>query len=150
MNRLIILFTLSGSLFLISCSNTPKAESEVTEQSLDLPDDFLDFLDEFHSDVDFQKAHIQWPLQGLPTLMNGSDTTLVEDAYRWTKEDWIMHQDFNENNDEFEQQYSMFGDDMIIEHILHINGTMGMERRFSKRDDTWNLIYYAGMNLIKK
>ncbi len=135
---------------MISCSTSPKVESDDSVQSVVLPDDFLYFLDDFHSDVDFQKAHIQWPLQGLPTLMNSSDTTLVKDSYRWTKDNWIMHQDFDVTNEEFEQQYSMFGDDMVIEQILHINGSMGMERRFSKRDDTWNLIYYAGMNLIKK
>lgn len=147
MNRIIALIILAFSLFLFSCTSGQKSNTAEMEQSLILPDDFLDFLDEFHGDIDFQKAHIQWPLEGIPTMM---DSSYVEGTYRWSEEQWIMHHDFDESNEEFEPVYTMFGDDVVIEHILHINGSMGMERRFSKQDDSWKLIYYAGMNLIRK
>jgi len=150
MSRVIILFLISGILISSACNNTPDTSSEAEMTSIDLPNDFVDFLDSFHSSSDFQKSHIQWPLQGLPPMMDDSDTTLNLTTFRWTPDDWVMHVGFSEDNEEYEQSYSMFGDDMIVEQILHINGSMGMERRFAKRDDTWNLIYYAGMNLIKK
>ena len=149
MTRLIISLIIS-SLTLTSCSNNPKSEVNNSHQSVVLPDSFSDFLDEFHSDEAFQKAHIQWPLQGLPTLMNDGDSISVDGSFRWTEEEWVMHHEFDENNEEFEQTYTMVGDDIIIEQILHINGTMGMERRFSRQDDSWMLIYYAGMNLIRQ
>ena len=147
MNRLIAIFIITGSLFLFSCANSPKPDTTQTKRSVTLPDDFWDFLDEFHGDIEFQKAHIQWPLEGLPSMM---DSSYVEETYRWSEQDWIMHHDFDETNEEFELAYTMFGDDVVIEQILHINGTMGMERRFSKQDDSWKLIYYAGMNFIRK
>ena len=150
MNRLIILFLASSALFLGSCSNGSKSEASTSNQSEVLPDDFWDFLDEFHTDVEFQKAHIQWPLQGIPTLMDSRDSTLVTETYRWIADEWIMHHDFDESNEEFELNYSMVGDAIIIEQIIHINGSMGMERRFAKQEDSWMLIYYAGMNLIRQ
>ncbi len=147
MNPLLRLIFIIGALFIFSCTSKPKPSSRVAQHSVVLPGDFLDFLDEFHTDIDFQKSHIIWPLQGLPTMM---DSSYVEGSYRWTQKDWVMHQEFDDLNDEFEQTYSMFSDDMVIEHILHINGSMGMERRFSRSTDSWNLIYYAGMNVIRK
>jgi len=150
MTRLIISLIFSGSLILGSCTNSPKSNPNNTHYAIDVPDDFIYFLDEFHSDTVFQKAHIQWPLQGLPTWMNGNDTTIVDDSFRWTEDNWVMHRDFDQDNEEFEQKFSTVGDDIVIEQILHINGSMGMERRFSRRDDSWVLIYYAGMNLIRQ
>ena len=35
---------------------------------------------------------------------------------------------------------------MVVEYIVHKNGKFGMERRFAKFGDEWNLIYYAGLN----
>lgn len=150
MNRLIILTILLSTFFLSSCSNNPNSDTSDRVQSVVLPDDFIEFLEAFHADLDFQKSHIQWPLQGIPSMMDSRDTTLETSTFRWQQDNWVMHHDFLEDNDEFEQTYSVFSEDMIIEQILHINGSIGMERRFAKRDDSWNLIYYAGMNVIKQ
>lgn len=112
-----------------------------------LPDDFLDFLDQFHTDEDYQMAHIRWPLQGVPTMIEDSIDVAT---FRWTKDDWVMHKGFDTDNAEFEQSFKPFGDDMIIEQIIHINGKTGMERRFARSEDGWNLIYYAAMNFLKQ
>ena len=93
MIRPIILLLISGSLILFSCTSSPKSETRTDLQSDSLPNDFLDFLDEFHSDLDFQKAHIQWPLEGLPPMM---DSSYVEGSFRWTADNWVMHHDFDE------------------------------------------------------
>ena len=59
-----------------------------------------------------------------------------------------MHKGF-EDNEEFEQSFTLFTEDMITEKITHISGKIEMERRFAKMDDEWRLIYYAAMNFIK-
>ena len=146
MNRTIIFFFLAGSILLSSCANEQKTTTAETSQSVVLPDGFLDFLDEFHSDINYQKAHIQWPLEGVPSMI---DSSYVKGEFRWSQDDWVMHNDFDEDNEEFEQKFTLFGENMIIEHITHINGSIGMERRFSREEDSWKLIYYAGINFIE-
>lgn len=135
-------------LAMISCNTTPKAETEsVPDLEVVLPDDFVDFLDEFHSDKTFQLAHIRFPLQGAPSMIVDSiDTT----TFRWQADEWVMHKGFDLNNEEFVQTFKVFGDNMIAEHIIHINGQTGMERRFAKSEDSWDLIYYAAMNFLKQ
>jgi len=136
---------------LLSCNNSSKADSSGTDEipeSAELPVDFLNFLDEFHGDEEFQLAHIRFPLQGLPSMMDESSSDMGQ--YRWTKDDWVMHKGFDQDNEEFEQSFKLYGEDMVVEHIVHINGQTGMERRFSKSEDSWDLIYYAAMNFIKQ
>jgi len=134
---------------LASCGNAPKTETTTSTnfEEMVLPHDFVDFLDEFHGSEEFQMNHIRFPMQGLPSMMADSVDT---ETFRWTVENWVIHQGFDLDNEEFEQTFKLFGDDMIVEHIIHINGQTGMERRFSRSGESWDLIYYAAMNFIKK
>lgn len=133
----------------ISCNSTPKTDTDTTVEdvSVDVPYDFIQFLDEFHTDEDFQLAHIRFPLQGAPSMIVDSIDTAT---FRWEADNWVMHKGFDPDNEEFVQTFKMFGDNMIAEHIIHINGKTGMERRFAKSGDSYDLIYYAAMNFIKQ
>lgn len=132
-----------------SCGSNPNAQSDETTPAVEvvLPDDFVDFLDEFHTNEEFQLAHIRFPLQGAPSMIVDS----IDVAnFRWTSDEWVMHKGFDPENEEFVQSFKLFGDNMISEHIIHINGQTGMERRFAKSDDGWDLIYYAAMNFLRQ
>ncbi|MBT8219238.1 MAG: DUF4348 domain-containing protein [Bacteroidia bacterium] len=125
-----------------------KSRNEAPEQSQTLiPEDFLDFYVKFHEDSLFQLNHIRFPLQGAPSMM---DTLIDLNAFRWTKQDWIIHQPFDESNEEFERSLEVLTEDMIVEKITHINRSVGMERRFAKSEDGWHLIYYIGMNFLNE
>lgn len=128
----------------IGCKNDKQKEAK--DITVDLPLDFEDFWDRFHQDSLYQIEHINFPLQGIPTMM---DSVYDATGYLWKKEEWVMHKNF-ESNEEFDQSFALFTEDMITERITHINGRMGMERRFAKIDDEWQLIYYAAMNFIEQ
>lgn len=130
---------LSTSLFAWGCSR-------VDEQPA--VDDFNAFYERFHSDPDYQMAHISFPLEGLPS--NADAETIAAGDFRWEAEDWQLHQPFNAENTEFERAFISFGDDLVIEKITHKNGQFGTVRRFAKLGGEWYLIYYAGLNRMEQ
>lgn len=108
--------------------------------------DFDAFYSKFHRDSLFQIEHITFPLEGLPA--NADSAALNDDNFRWQKEDWQMHKPFDSKNGEFEVEFSSFGEDLIIEKVIHKSGTYGMLRRFARISGEWHLIYYAGFNRV--
>lgn len=132
-------------LLFIIASCKPQLQ-EANDTNVDLPMDFQIFLEQFHSDSLYQINHINFPLQGIPTMM---DSLYDASGYHWAKGDWVMHKGFDAN-EEFEQSFTLFTENMITEKITHISGKIEMERRFAKLDDEWHLIYYAAMNFIKQ
>lgn len=130
------LMLITGALIL-SCSR-PDEQPDVN--------DFETFYDRFHSNPDYQMAHISFPLEGLPS--NADAETIASGDFRWEAEDWQLHQPFDPANGEFKRELISFGNDMVIEKITHKNGQFGTVRRFAKLGGEWYLIYYAGLNRI--
>lgn len=108
--------------------------------------DFEAFYTKFHQDSLYQIEHITFPLEGLPA--NADSAALNNDNFRWQKEDWEMHKPFDSKNGEFEIQFTSFGEDLIIEKVMHKSGRYGMLRRFARISGEWHLIYYAGFNRV--
>jgi hypothetical protein len=131
-----------GFFFLLgvlgSCSSAKQEEQE--------EDNFLEFYQNFHEDSSYQLAHILFPLQG-----QSSQPEDQTPDFRWQKEDWQIHQLFDEDQSGFHSEFTRIGDNLIIENIIHQQGTYGMERRFSKLDgQEWFLIYYADLHPIAR
>ena len=110
--------------------------------------DFDAFYIKFHQDSLFQMEHITFPLEGLPA--NADSTALSDNDFRWQKEDWQMHKPFDSKNGEYEINFSSFGEDLIIEKVMHKSGNYGMLRRFARISGEWHLIYYAGFNRVNR
>ncbi len=125
--------------------NTNPVTQEEPSTSLSGIPDFDKFYYRFHADSAFQLAHVSFPLEGMPS--HYGDKEIDIETYRWQKEDWTHHNLITSK--EFESSFQVLDETLITEFIIHEKGTMGMKRRFSKSDDGWFLIYYAGMNPIK-
>lgn len=137
---LLLLLIVSG----ISCKNTPPTTTNPAEE---LPKDFVEFYKKFLQDSSYQMSHIQFPLAGVPSQAN-QQTEDVE-HFRWQKEDWKLHRDFDPETTGFNKKFVLLSDELIIEYIIHKSHKFGLERRFSKLDDDWSLIYYSDINNIK-
>lgn len=111
----------------------------------DLPADFVVFYEKFHADSIYQIDHIRFPLEGMPTV---SDNAVPTD-FHWDMNDWVMHKPFTESN-EFNRELTMVDSTIVIEKIRLKNNEYGMERRFAKFGNEWQLIYYAAMNKLVK
>ena len=59
-----------------------------------------------------------------------------------------MHRPIEDAGTQFARSMKKVSDDIVIENITVGGGQYGMQRRFSKFDDGWYLIYYAGMNRL--
>ncbi len=132
-------------LFLTSCKNDKKL-SEKDAQGLS--EDFVTFYNRFHNDKAYQLAHIQFPLEGLPSG-NLSDSVKNVSDFRWTSDKWVM-QSLAQFNDslyirEFEQPMPI----MVNEIIIEKKSKYGIMRRFLKRDNEWMLIFYSDMNRLE-
>ena len=129
-------------------ADDPGVEGNYVEEQEDesMPPDFLAFYQRFHSDSVYQMEHIVFPLQGLPSMAD--DATLSANNYRWQKEDWVLHQPFENAEGEFSRRFTKINDEMVIENIELVGGGYGMQRRWSKSGEDWYLIYYAGMNQL--
>ncbi|MFN7116206.1 MAG: hypothetical protein ACK4TA_05365 [Saprospiraceae bacterium] len=126
------------ALAVAACSGDPKPAA----------DDFKTFYERFHQDAEYQLAHITFPLEGLPS---DADADLLESGnFYWQEEEWELHRPFDVEHSAFKQEFIRFGDDLVVEKIIHQSGEYGSIRRFAKMGDEWYLIYYAGMNRIKE
>lgn len=145
--RLLPLFLLFASCF-PACKNQPKEAEQVTQASVQIPQDFLDFYEKFHRDSLYQVAHITWPLQG-DTDEQVDSTHFRKKNTAWQQAEWRMQKlDFNRDDYVFDRQ--MLGDILVIERIRPKTANYGIERRFAKQPDgEWALIYYSDLQEIK-
>ncbi len=129
----------------ISCQ--PKPEKNPTpKENGTLPDSFVEFYIQFHTDSVFQLEHIVFPLEGIPQIDSTSTEESLEN-FKWSKEDWVIHKNITETESYFKKEYSEFAG-MINERIYHQNNQFEMIRRFAKIQDEWHLIYYAALNQV--
>ena len=128
-----------------STENTATAESDARAKAYQ---EFADFYENFHQDSVFQMDHILFPLPGLP---READSSLISSGlFRWTPQTWIVQHpiDFQQSN--FQQELIPVSKDLIIEKLVQPEYNLQIERRFSRLEDGWYLIYYAGLNNIPK
>lgn len=141
------LLIIAGLTFLFISLFACQQNSTTTEQSVDKNlSEFEAFYDRFHLDSAYQMAHINFPLEGLPAQADSAE--LVDNNWRWQKEDWTMHKPFNRYDNNFKREFLPVGSTMIVEKITDGKTGFSMTRRFAKLDDEWYLIYYAGMNML--
>ncbi len=142
--KYLILLILSGS-FLWSCGQESSGPPDAgATRQVELPDDFKAFYQKFHSDSIYQMEHIVFPLEGLPD--KADSTTLASGNFKWNREDWRMQRAVDFDLSDYTRKIVPVNEVMVVEYIVHKNGQFGMERRFAKFGDEWNLIYYAGLN----
>jgi len=145
-NIFFLLFLIPVIAF-ISCNNDSKSkvqdENKIkADTSLnELPKDFTEFYTRFHSDSVFQMAHITFPLEGAIRAPEEETDSMI--PYRWRKDKWQLHHEFDSYNNIFTRRFYLFSDNLIIEKITGVNDLFKMERRFGKLHDGWNLIYYS-------
>ena len=132
---LLITFLLIG----VGCSDQQgKSEIDMPES---LPEDFSQFYQEFHSDTAFQFAHIVFPLRGL----RGEDFMSSDRSeYNWTRDEWTPHELISDT-EQYQFEYDMIDETMIVETIREKDGPNAMQRRFALMSDGWHLIYYIEM-----
>ena len=141
-----MLLTVFG-IAIMSCKNDNKSKTQDTKQiegdtSLSsLPADFLEFYNRFHKDSAFQMQRITFPLDGAVRAPESNGDSLI--PYRWRKERWQLHHEFDNYNNIFTRKFIIFDQNLIIERITGVNDLFKMERRFGKLSDGWNLIYYS-------
>jgi hypothetical protein len=134
------------SLLFQNCKNKSNNQLAASDQVVttgQIPKDFEDFYEKFHTDSAYQIAHITWPLQGTKGIQRDSTTTGVEDTY-WKQEDWhLMRLDLIRSGEYLIEQ-NPIGDMMILERIRAKAVPFGIERRFAKQvNGEWELIFYS-------
>lgn len=143
MQHILIVF-IAGTLFFSCGQEQREAPANTTTDLAKLPDDFKQFYQKFHSDSIYQMEHIVFPLEGLPDKADAS--IIASGNFKWQKEDWRMQRAVDFDLSDFTRKIVPVNEVMVVEYIVHKNGQFGMERRFAKLGDEWNLIYYAGLN----
>lgn len=128
------------SICLGECKNQESLSTTLPVQPIPILGGFDDFYQRFHLDSGFQMKHIRFPLEGLPEQ---ADTSSMLESYRWTEDKWILHRPIDLKDTLFYRSFKTLDSSMIIEVIKHKFSPMQMERRFSKSDSEWSLIYYA-------
>ena len=118
--------------------NKPKSQEQ---ESSFLSEEFETFYQQFHSDSLYQMSHIIFPLEGR-----------TYDEYNkpirklWTIDNWVLHKEFDDMGGTFVRSYSEFGG-IISEKVIDDRNISNMERRFSKIQNKWHLIYYDPIHL---
>ena len=132
-----------------ACKNT-KNNNDVTTNIGASEKDFADFYEKFHTDSNYQMAHIVFPLEGLPS---GADSAvLASGLFYHQSADWRMQhslEDMDKDMD-YSRHLSFLTPDFARETIYKTDSTYAMERRFAHIDSSWFLIYYAGMNRLQR
>jgi hypothetical protein len=132
----ILIFALCSAV-LFSCK-----EKVQEEPKTEIPEDFVEFYNLFHTDTTYQLDHIHFPLEGMPALSPDSD--LQGFSFWWEREGWKIHKPFDDNGGTFNRAFSNFAG-IITETISDDSGHFSMMRRFSKMNGEWMLIYYKEM-----
>ena len=134
--------------FLCSCKTVTENKTIVENTSIEenesfLSEEFTDFYDRFHSDSLYQLEHIVFPLEG-----RTYDESNKPIAKSWTIENWVLHKPFNDMGGTFSRSYTEFGG-IISEKIIDDRNISNMERRFSKINNKWHLIFYDPIHLTQ-
>ena len=132
-----IVFFISFLSLLIGCKS--KSNRQIDSK---LPDSFLKFYEQFHTDSAFQMNHIDFPLSGVPSTFDNLDPT----NFQWEENSWELHRPIS--NEEFKKKFSILDSTSITEYIYHPK-QYGLERRFAKIGNEWYLIYCTGMHKIE-
>ena len=141
-------FILSLALFaLFSCKNLNQKSSENTRENTTENADFTDFYEKFHSDSLFQVEHIAWPLNGMRAVE--IDSQSVMQKYTWQPEEWTMHRLAILNNGDYEQELTWMDNDFVSERVRLKNSSFGLERHFSRFNNSWELVFYSEMHEMK-
>lgn len=119
---------------LISCKENGPKESMDAEANdvlnVEIPEDFVEFYNKFHSDSTFQINHIIFPL------------AKKSDGSKWQKKTWKIHKAFNDQNGAYQRSFDNFNG-IIFETIVEKTGAYKIVKRYSKTNDSYNLIYYT-------
>ena len=134
-----IIFLVVASM-IASCSSDTQGNGNNQAQA-SLPDDFVMFYEQFHSDTAYQLSHISFPLEGL--RFNDLDTTAS--ANSWSAEEWRIHGLPTDLNGAYTLEYDILSQELIAETIMDTAGTQAMQRRFALTSSGWQLIYYVEM-----
>lgn len=143
MKSINILLAIVLSLTFIQCKNNSESKNVSTSDiSLkELPEEFNIFFEKFHSDSIFQMEHIAFPLNGMTNALPNNPDTMI--PYKWQINEWKLHREFDNYENIFTRDFYLFDENTVIEKISGVDGLFQMERRFSKLNDGWNLIYYT-------
>jgi len=136
-------FVFLFALLFFACKQLPKTATATSEYKSEsgLTPEFLDFYERFHADSTYQLAHIVFPLEGSDY---NEDNQAIKQV--WNKENWIFHKPFDDYGGTFTRTYTEFGG-IITESIVDNNKISSMERRFSKINNEWYLIFYDPIHL---
>ena len=136
-----ILYAIPLFILFVGCK---QARQEQSTEIVRLPEAFLNFYENFHTDSVFQLNHIIFPLSGRPSHR---DTSLKDENFYWQKENWKLHRPFDPNNSTFVQTFELVGEHLVVDFISSNDGSMYMERRFANMAEGWHLIYFADLRL---
>ncbi len=143
---LFIAMTLLGILFFYTKDKMNKTANSVEtaayEDSNGMPEDFLEFYNQFHEDSLFQLEHISFPLKGFKVI----EETGGGEAHSYMKADWKIHKPFDDMGGTFSRSFEEFGG-IVAETIVANGGQFRSVRRFAKLSDEWNLIFYQPMGM---
>jgi hypothetical protein len=129
---------------LISCKQKNSSTEDSSGNPVYMTEDFLTFIDKFSTDSSYQMEHILFPLEGKPAMKDSLD--IIPDNFRWQKEGWTIHKPYDDMNGTFTRELVDFNG-IVMELISDTSGKYSMERRFSKLNDGWYLIYYKSMGV---
>lgn len=127
-----------------ACRNT-SATGESAAVGLTGIESFDAFYEKFHQDSTFQMEHIVFPLYGLENFDGDPDT---DSGRTWTAEEWKLHKALDPADDGYIRSFTLVNEGLIEEEIKHRTGAFTLFRRFSKSDDSWELIYYASLSNV--
>ncbi|MBK6994865.1 MAG: DUF4348 domain-containing protein [Lewinellaceae bacterium] len=138
--RTLLLF-LSLVFLFSNCKNKPQALQQAKAEG-DLPKDFLEFYQKFHTDSVYQMAHIEWPLKGEKGV--SQDTTAKRQLTEWTPETWRLMHLPDTTMVTLKRGFETVGDVLVIERMSYPMVGFGYERQFFKEEDgQWRLIFYS-------
>lgn len=134
-----IIIVVLWALALFSCKKAEQKSQNAVDST-----GFEAFYKKFHEDTLYQKAHIQFPLQGIPAFADSA--SLVSRDFFWEKDLWIYHKKIDLDSSGYERIIKTLGTNIVSESLVNRVQKVTMERRFAKLGDEWYMIYYAGLN----
>lgn len=120
-------------IIISSCKDTSAPEN--TLELIEIPEEFVSFYQEFHTDSIFQMQHIVFPLRQ------------KSDSSKWQESEWVMHTGFSNTDSSLIREFDNFKG-IIIESIRDRNNAFMVQRRFAPSDSSYNLIYYEIKNKL--
>ena len=124
---------------MMGCKDKSSVDDSMDVVTVEIPEDFLTFYNQFHTDTLFQVEHINFPLAGLPSLDPQEDISGT--TFWWERDGWKYHRPFNDMDGTYSRTFTNF-QDIITETIKDQSGQFTMVRRFTRSGDSWRLIFY--------